>query len=189
VTPAAVNPFDATDDHELMRLLAVGQREALSVLVRRHQGQALALAYRFLGRWDVAEDVCQEAFIRVMNKAGDYQPTAAFTTWLYRIVVNLCWDRRRQAARDPIHLTDEAAALAPAVVDPAPAEQDETQVRVRRAIAQLPDRQRLVLVLHRYNSMSHKEICTATGWSTGAVESCLVRAYQQLRRSLSDLND
>lgn len=179
-----VNP----DDHALMERVASGERDALAMLVRRHQERVIALAFRFLGRWDAAEDVCQDTFIRVFRSAGAYRPDAQFTTWLYRIVANQCWDRRRKAAREPVvdvpeHVVTDHADGAAVI------EQQERQLAVRRAVAALPDRQRLALVLHRYEGFSHADIAKATGWSVGAVESCIVRAYARLRETLSELQD
>jgi len=171
-----------------MRHVADGRQDALATLVRRHQERVRRLACRFLGSPDEADDVCQEAFLRVYHAAREYRPTAAFATWLYRVVANLCWDHRRRAARRP-------APLPPPDQHPAaddrrtPAEQAELDDRVRQAVARLPDRQRLVLVLHRDAGLSHREIAEATGWSQSAVESCLVRAYRQLRVELSDLRE
>lgn len=179
--------LDETGDHELIRLVGLGRRDALAELIHRHQEKVLALAFRFLGNWEEAEDACQDAFVRVFENAADYRPAAAFTTWLYRIVANLCWDRRRRAAREPGRLPEEPDTLLGR--DPAlPVhERGDLEARVREAVAELPDRQRLVLVLHRYSECSHQEIQKITGWSAGAVESCLVRAYSRLRELLADL--
>lgn len=192
---------DELGDAALMARLAEGDRGALAVLVRRHQQKTLALAYRFLGGWDAAEDVAQDAFVRVFEAAPRYRPSAEFTTWLYRIVANLCWDRRRKSARAPLRLSEvDPAALAAGSHHPAKGggppdspdailAQAERTARIRAAVGGLPDRQRLVLVLHRYEGLSHRQISEITGWSAGAVESCLVRAYQRLRRDLADLAD
>ncbi len=174
------------NDHQLMHLVAQGRRDAFTVLLRRHQPAALTLAYRFIGRWDAAEDICQEAFVRTFQAAPSYRPTAEFTTWLYRVVANLCWDHRRRAARRPEQLSE--AAPRPSPEEPSVAlEKKERQARVQRAVTALPDRQRLVLILHRYHGLPHREITQITGWSTGAVESCLVRAYSKLRELLQDM--
>jgi RNA polymerase sigma-70 factor (ECF subfamily) len=169
-------------------MLRVGQgnRDALGVLVRRHQAKVVGLAYRFLGRWDVAEDVAQDVFVRVLRAAAAFRPEAQFTTWLYRLAANLCWDRRRQAARE---LRLRSTSPVRAIDDPpsATVESRERVARVRQAVADLPDRQRLAVILHRYQGLSHKEIANATGWSQGAVESCLVRAYENLRNYLTDM--
>lgn len=172
-------------DHELLRRTAAGDRDALSALVRRHQARVLALAHRFLGDAGAAEDVGQEAFLRVLQKAGSFSPKAQFTTWLYRIVANLCWDARRQAARERRLI--RAAAQTPPEFDETPVRRD-TQEAVRRAVGELPDRQRLVLILHRFDGLGHREIADITGWSVGAVESCLVRAYATLRERLAHLH-
>lgn len=173
-------------DHELMVRVGQGSRDALGVLVQRHQAKVIGLAFRFLGRWDAAEDVAQDVFIRVLRAAATFRPDAQFTTWLYRIAANLCWDRRRQAARE---LRLRSSSPAPRSVD-LPSETSESRDRiacVRRAVADLPDRQRLAVILHRYQGLSHKETAAATGWSQSAVESCLVRAYENLRKSLSNM--
>lgn len=168
-----------------MTRLAAGDGDALVPLIKRHQQRVLTTAYRFTGRWDAAEDIAQEAFVRVFRSAAAYSPQAAFSTWLYRLVVNLCLDRKRKAVRE----TNLLAALrlrqplTTGETDPA----DERTARVRAAVARLPDRQRLALILHRFDGMSHQEIAAVTGWSVGAVESCLVRAYESLRKALSNL--
>lgn len=173
-------------DHELLRRMSLGDRDAFAVLVRRHQQRAVALAQRFLERQDAAEDIAQDAFIRVLQSARSYTPQAKFTTWLYRIVANLCWDMRRRRARN-----DRLRLVAPPDESPAGdwLERRETAAAVRKAIAELPDRQRLVVLLHRFDGLGHEEIAEITGWSRSAVESCLVRAYAQLRITLAPLSD
>lgn len=183
------NPvYEELSDHALMERVAGRDRAALSVLVHRHQEKVIGLALRFLGRREAAEDVCQDAFVRVFERAGSYRPTAQFTTWLYRVVANLCWDQRRRAQREPMSLDSQSVGVHAS--DAAePVERTERREQIRRAVAQLPDRQRLALILHRFEGMGHKEIVATTGWSSGAVESCLVRAYGKLRELLADLED
>jgi RNA polymerase sigma-70 factor (ECF subfamily) len=182
----AVNA-EQPSDQELVAGLAGGDMACLGELVRRHQDRVVGLAYRLLGRWDAAEDVGQDAFLHVHRAAGRYRPEALFTTWLYRIVVNLCRDVRRRDRRRPLPLPDRV----PAAPDPpaGPLERRELAERVRRAVAQLPDRQRTAVVLHRYQGLSYREVAEATGWSASAVESLLVRAYAHLRRALEPLGE
>ncbi|MCY2953526.1 MAG: sigma-70 family RNA polymerase sigma factor [Planctomycetota bacterium] len=155
---------------------------ALAILVKRHQDLARRVACRFTGRWDVADDMAQDAFLRLYRRAASYKPTAAFSTWLYRIVVNLCLDhakRPRLAA-----LPDEPTC---ASTSPAPDEalrRQESIDAVRREIAALPERQRIALVLHRFERLDHAQIAQSTGWTESAIESLLVRAYAQLRQRL-----
>jgi RNA polymerase sigma-70 factor, ECF subfamily len=171
-------------DAELMRQLAQGDMRALGVLVKRHQDVARRVAYRFTGRWDVADDMAQDAFLRLYRGAAGYKPTAAFSTWLYRIVVNLCLDHAR---RPRLAVLPDEPSCAPAGAAP-----DETLCRqeraqaVRREIAALPERQRIALVLHRFERRDHAQIAQSTGWTESAIESLLVRAYAQLRQRLAD---
>lgn len=167
-----------------MAQLAAGDREALGTLVARHQQRVLSLARRFLGNDALAEDVAQDAFLRIWRSAATYTPTAQFATWLYRIVANLCWDLRRRAR---LRVQEDIAGRDPPVADAPAAERAETVARVQAAVAELPDRQRLALLLHRYEGLSQREIADITGWSVSAVESCLVRAYEKLRQTLRDL--
>jgi len=178
--------YGQQDDAELMRALARGETAALAELVRRYQGDALALARRTLAQTDGAEDVVQEAYLRVYHSAGRYRPTAKFSTWLYRIVVNLCYDRLRSLKRRGVAL-DEQLAAPPAAEAPEILHAADVARRVREAISALPPRQRTALTLHRYQGLSHAEVSQATGWSVSAIESLLVRAYQTLRRQLVGL--
>jgi RNA polymerase sigma-70 factor (ECF subfamily) len=178
---------DDPSDAALMASVAENDMDALELLVRRHQASALSTAYRILARWDQAEDVAQEVFIRVYQAAGSYVPTAAFTTWMYRIVVNLCRDhlRKRRPNLEPPEDLGDSRGEAPAQVI-ARAEHAEA---VRKAVDRLPERQRITVILHRFSGLSHAEIAEATGWSVAAVESCLVRAYAALRQGLSELGN
>ena len=175
-------------DVELMASLAGGHMSALGELARRHQVNALALAHRMLGRSDQAEDVVQEAFLRVHRAAKQFQPKGKFSTWLYRIIVNLCRDRLRRSRHAPVGL-DECSL--PDCQDGARClmEAEELADRVRRAVDALPKRQRTAVILHRFQQLSHDEMSEVTGWSVSAIESLLVRAYQRLRNDLADLRE
>ena len=175
-------------DTELMARLAKGEVSAIGDLARRHQGRVLELAFRTLGHWDVAEDVAQETFLRVYRAARTYKPQAQFSTWLYRIVVNLCLDEQRRRAKAALPLEAVASEGLPASQEN-PAERRELSELVRTAVQQLPDRQRMAVVLHRYDGLSHTQISEVTGWSESAVESLLVRAYGNLREKLAKVKN
>jgi RNA polymerase sigma-70 factor (ECF subfamily) len=177
---------DEKDDADLMRAIADGDMAALGELVRRHEKKVFALARRLLARPDAAEDVTQDAFLHVYRAAGRYRPEARFTTWLYRVVVNLCLDAKRRIKRAPGELAAHRPA-ADASTDCDRLEADERARRVRQAVDGLPRRQRTAVVLHRYFQLSHRDIAAVTGSSVSAVESCLVRAYARLRQELRDL--
>ncbi len=175
-------------DIELMARLTRSDLSAIGELAHRHQHRVLELAFRTLGHWDLAEDVAQETFLRVYRAAGHYQPQAKFTTWLYRIVVNLCLDEQRKHAKAAIPL-DAVAPEGLPMSHENPAEKKELAEVVRAAVQELPERQRLAVVLYRYDGLSHAEISEITGWSESAVESLLVRAYGNLREKLMKLKD
>lgn len=167
----------------MMADLAAGGTDALDELVRRHQEKVLALALRTLGDPEAARDVAQETFVKVFRSARRYQPAAKFTTWLYRIAVNCCLDlmrRRRPAANvDDLAIPVAEESASDRVI------QAETARAVREAIESLPERQRLVVILHRFQGLSHREVAQVTGWSNSAVESLLTRAYVMLRERLA----
>src|SRR6476469_8836997 len=114
--------MDGQADHELMARAAKGDGQAFRTLAERHAERALGLARRILGNEAIAEDVVQDAFLRVWINAPRWRPEAAFRTWLYRIVVNLCLNARRRAPDLPL----DAAAD---VVDTAPAADAQLETR------------------------------------------------------------
>jgi RNA polymerase sigma-70 factor (ECF subfamily) len=176
--------MDQATDEELMAAVASGDRRAFHALVGRHQGRAFRVAFRMMRNKADAEDVTQEALLRVWTNAASWRPTAAFATWLYRVVVNLAIDRQRaQQRRGPHAPLDEADALADPGPDPAQAAvQGETGRLIAAAVAALPDRQRAALVLAHFEGLSNAEAAEALGTSISGVEALLVRA----RRALKD---
>jgi RNA polymerase sigma-70 factor (ECF subfamily) len=178
----------APNDGELMARLAGGNMSALGELAHRHQERVLELAFRTLGSWDLAEDVAQETFLRLHRAAKRYKPTAKFTTWLYRIVVNLCLDEQRKRAKRGASLEPEHYEQLPAS-DRNTTEKEEMTALVKAAVQALPERQRMALILHRYQGLNHAEISESTGWSQSAVESLLVRAYANLRGQLAKIKN
>jgi RNA polymerase sigma-70 factor (ECF subfamily) len=179
---------DPSDD-ELMRRAGNGDRDAFAALVARHLPRVGAIAVRMLVGAAEAEDVGQEAFLRCWQKAPGWEPseggpgTARFTTWLHRIVINLCIDRRRRAAPLALDEVPDRPDESPDALDEL--ESKESVRRVRAAIGELPERQRAALVLCYYEGMSNGEAAEMLEMSVGAVESLLVRARRNLRKTLS----
>ena len=174
-------------DEALMVRIARGDEPAFRVLARRHLPVMLGLARRILGNAADAEDVAQEAMLRVWTHAPRWQPLALFRTWLTRVVVNLCLDRKRRAPWVELEAAGE-------IVDPTPSagEQAETGERdrmVAAAIAELPARQRAAIVLTYGDGMSNAQVAEILDTSVSAVETLLVRGKQNLRRKLEDVND
>jgi len=171
-----------------MARLCQGDKAALGDLSLRHKSRILSVAYRLLGDWQLAEDVAQETFLRLHQAACTYRPEARFTTWLYRIVYNLSIDQQRKRANAPVSL--ESVQGEPQDTSGTQSmEREELAAIVQRAISQLPERQRRVILLHRYEELSHTDIARVTGWSQSAVESLLVRAYAHLREELKNAKD
>jgi RNA polymerase sigma-70 factor (ECF subfamily) len=172
------------DDIELMTAIANGDSSELGQLYLRHKDKALALAYRMLGNWGRAEDISQEAFLRVYKAVGKYKPNAEFTTWLYKIVVNLCIDEKRRIRRSKnMFQTYEYLRMgSQKTLDDN--KRAEIISVVNKAIWKLSRRQRIVVTLHKIEGLSHAEIANRTGWSQSSIESLLVRAYRKLRKEL-----
>jgi RNA polymerase sigma-70 factor (ECF subfamily) len=175
-------PLDPAD-HVLMQRLGGGDMQALAVLVQRYQKPVRILAYRFLGKWDQADDVAQDAFLRLCRSADRYQPDTALMALLRRIVVNLCLDLRKRKRAGALPEWDPPAGTHWSA--DGRLEQDEKRLAVWKEIADLPERQRIALTLHRFEGLGHEEIAALTGWSPSAIESLLVRAYTRLRERLS----
>ena len=174
--------MDEASDEDLMARVARGDEPAFRVLARRYAARAVGLASRITGNDADAEEVVQEALLRVWTNAPRWRPLAAFRTWFYRVVLNLCLSRRRrapfvalEAAGDP---ADPSADIA------ARLERDETDRIVAGAIADLPDRQRAAMVLTYHEGLSNAETAAILETSTSGVEALLVRAKRTLREKL-----
>ena len=171
-------------DEELMTAAGRGDMDAFEELVRRHQQRAVNIAYRFLGNQPEAEDLAQQAFLNILERADSYRPTAQFTTFLYRVIANACMDYRRKKRPQPRAFLPDRESVSS---DPGRRMAREERVEVvRKAIDGLPERQRMALVLQQYEDLSYLEIADAMGCSRAAVESLLVRARRNLRDALED---
>jgi RNA polymerase sigma factor (sigma-70 family) len=180
------------EDVRLMRLVARGHTSAFEEVIERHQALVAGTAARMLGSNSDVEDIAQQVFIRVWKSARRYVPRAKFTTWLLKITRNLVFNELRRAKRraqvplqsDPgaeeIPLKDET--------NPAPDAsllEDELQRAIEEAILQLPESQRMALVLRRYEQLSYEQIAEVLDLSVPAVKSVLFRARTELRSRLS----
>lgn len=170
-------------DDALLAQAGAGDQRAFRTLVSRHLSRVLSLARRMTGNVTEAEDVAQEAFLRAWQKASAWHAgEARFSTWLYRVVVNLCLDRRRRKPTTPLEAAGD-------LLDPAPSaelrlvEDQRTRI-VAVALAALPDRQRAALVLSYYEELSNAAAAEILGVSVSALESLLVRARKALRAEL-----
>ena len=175
---------EAGADEGLMVRVGHGDAPAFQVLVHRHLQRTLDLARRMTTSASDAEEIAQEAFLRVWTTAPRWRPEGAqFRTWLYRIVVNLCLDRARRKAFAPLAAAGDPSDPAPDAL--AQLERQETQHRVSAAVRALPDRQRAALVLSYYQDLSNQEAAAVLGVSLSSLEALLVRARRSLRARLA----
>lgn len=174
-------------DEELMRRVAAGDERAFASLAPRYAARAIGLARRLTGNGADAEEIVQEALLRVWINAPRWRGQSAFRTWFYRIVVNLCLNRRRRA---PFAALTEAGDPPDPALDPAERlERDETDRQVAAAVASLPTRQQLVIMLTYDEGLSNAEAAAALDSSVSGVEALLVRAKRALRDKLRSIID
>ncbi|MGB0993761.1 MAG: RNA polymerase sigma factor [Akkermansiaceae bacterium] len=191
---------DATDnevDVALMMRVGKGDEEAFGQLIERHQRAVIGTVAKMLGNTSDAEDIAQQVFIRLWKSAPRYEPRAKFTTFLFTIARNLVFNESRRRSKkqeysmdereDDFHLqTPDENTTTPA----ANLLHGELQAAVDQAIASLPEKQRLAVVLRRYEHMPYEEIGQVLELSVSAVKSQLFRARTNLREALEVyLND
>src|SRR6266540_2964295 len=180
------------DDVRLMQLVGRGDTQAFEQLIEKHQTLVAGTVARMLGSSSDVEDIAQQVFIRVWKSARRYVPRAKFTTWLLKITRNLVFNELRRAKRraqiplqsDPdaeeIKLKDETNSAPYASLL-----EYELQQSIEDAIMQLPESQRMALVLRRYEQLSYEQIAGVLDLSVPAVKSVLFRARTELRSRLT----
>lgn len=171
-------------DHDLMARVAQGDERAFHLLVRRHAADALRLARRILGSEALAEEIVQDALLRVWRNAPRWRPEAAFRTWLYRVVINLSLNARRRPADLPLGVAGDPADPAPDAV--AALETRERDRKLAAAIDALPPRQRAAIVLTYQEGLGNAEVAAVLDTSVSATETLLVRAKRALRAALGE---
>src|SRR5438034_4340944 len=176
-----------------MQWVSEGDTGAFEELVEKHQALVAGTVARMLGSNSDVEDIAQQVFIRVWKSARRYVPRAKFTTWLLKITRNLVFNEmRRTKRRAHVPLQPEAGAEDPPLKDDLNLAPDvslletELQQTIEEAILQLPETQRMALVLRRYEQLSYEEIADVLDLSVPAVKSVLFRACTELRERLRD---
>lgn len=167
-----------------------GDRAAWHTLYVRHRDRVFRTALRYLAEEAAARDVTQDVFISVFAHAKSYRPTAGLPSYLRRVTVNRCINARASAHEAHRLTSDDAQAALRDVADRNPdpeirLEQRETEAAVRTAVGALPARQRMAVILSRFDGLSYEEIADALGCSISSVESLLFRARRALARALS----
>ena len=173
-------------DDALVLRVGSGDRDAFRVLVERHSARIVGFAGRLLGDRIAAEDVAQETFLRLWTGAARWQPTGVgLSPWLHRVALNLCRDRHERRREQPL---DDA----PEPVDPTPSlarlvHRREVGIVVQRALADLPESQRVAVTLCHFQGLRNIEAADVMDVSVEALESLLARARRSLRARLRGL--
>jgi RNA polymerase sigma-70 factor, ECF subfamily len=180
-------------DAQLMMKVREGDNASFAALLHRHRTPVVHFIYRMVPNQSVAEDLAQEVFLRVYRSRASYEPTAKFTTWLFRIAthVTLNWirDRKNEKAQESLDEESQEGVSRQIADQQLTAEQrmiQEARLKdVRQAIESLPEKQRAAVIMHKYEEMDYSQISRALECSESAVKSLLFRAYETLRSRLA----
>ena len=188
-------------DVQLMLDVKEGDQQSFELLLQRYRTPLVNFLYRMVRSREQAEDLAQEVFLRVYRAREDYEPSAKFTTWLFRIATNLALNSLRDHRYQKLEISMDAPIVADAedgderpmeVADEHPdIEQhlvEETRKKmIRHAIEKLPEKQRAAVLLHKYQELDYAEISKILRCSESALKSLLFRAYETLRVELAPL--
>ena len=182
-------------DAELMIRVRDGDQACFGLLLEKHRSSVIRFLYRMVQNQAVAEELAQEVFLRVYRSRSTYEPTAKFTTWLFRIATHLALNALRDGKNQRLETRlEEEWSDAPACqVSDARPSAEQSMVRqarleeIRRAVAGLPDKQRAAVLMHKYEEMEYAQIARALSCSESAVKSLLFRAYETLRARLAHM--
>jgi RNA polymerase sigma-70 factor (ECF subfamily) len=189
--------LDPASDAAVMLRVAAGDEAGFNYLVEKYHRPMIHFLFRMVRNQEVAEELAQEVFLRVYRARDSYRAEARFTTWLYRIATNLAVnharDTRHERAAQTIYLDapDEETGTTPEVADDEPSVEqrlmrDERMAAIRSHVMALPERQRMAVLMHKYQGMDYRQIGEVLKLSESATKSLLFRAYQTLREKLKD---
>jgi RNA polymerase sigma-70 factor (ECF subfamily) len=184
-------------DAEVMLAVAAGDEAGFNYLVKKYHRQIIHFLFRMVHNEAVAEELAQEVFLRVYRSRESYRAEAKFSTWLYRIATNLAVNHARDTKHERMAQTvqldepDAESGTKPEVADDDPnVEQtmlrEERMAAIRAQVAALPERQRMAVLMHKYQEMDYRQIGEVLKLSESATKSLLFRAYQTLRDRLKE---
>jgi RNA polymerase sigma-70 factor, ECF subfamily len=194
--PAMAGAESYTDAEVMLRVKA-GDQSAFDYLVQKYRRPLVGFMYRMARNTAAAEDLAQEVFLRVYRSRQTYEASAKFTTWLYRIATNLAVNHARDTRHERPEVTvsldepDEETGTTLDVADGAMTAEEalvrrERMAAIRSKVEALPERQKLAVLMHKYQQMDYKQIADVLKLSESATKSLLFRAYQTLREQLKE---
>ena len=189
--------LDSASDAAVMLRVAAGDESGFNFLVEKYHRAMIHFLFRMVRNQAIAEELAQEVFLRVYRSRESYRAEAKFTTWLYRIATNLAVnharDTKHERSAQTIYLDapDEETGTTPDVADDEPSVEqrlmrDERMAAIRTHVMALPERQRMAVLMHKYQGMDYRQIGEVLKLSESATKSLLFRAYQTLRDKLKD---
>ncbi len=184
-------------DAEVMLRVKAGDQSAFDYLVQKYRRPLVSFMYRMARNTAAAEDLAQEVFLRVYRSRQTYEASAKFTTWLYRIATNLAVNHARDTRHERPEVTvsldepDEETGTTLDVADSTVSAEEslvrrERMLAIRAKVEGLPERQRLAVIMHKYQQMDYKQIADVLKLSESATKSLLFRAYETLREQLKE---
>jgi RNA polymerase sigma-70 factor (ECF subfamily) len=184
-------------DAEVMLRVKAGDQSAFDYLVQKYRRPLVSFMYRMARNTAAAEDLAQEVFLRVYRSRATYEASAKFTTWLYRIATNLAVNHARDTRHERPEVTvsldepDEETGTTLDVADGTITAEEalvrrERMLAIRSKVEALPERQKLAVMMHKYQQMDYKQIADVLKLSESATKSLLFRAYETLREQLRE---
>jgi RNA polymerase sigma-70 factor (ECF subfamily) len=191
------NSAEAAADLDAMLRVKTGDESAFAYLVRKYRRPMVGYMYRLCHNPSTAEELAQEVFLRVYRARASYEPSAKFTTWLYRIATNLAVNHARDTRHERPEQTlrldepDRETGTTPDLPDDSPSAEErilkrERLAAIRGKVNALPERQRLAVIMHKFQQMDYREIAGVLKLSESATKSLLFRAYETLREQLRE---
>ena len=197
VQSARVDDWSALTDAEIMLRVREGDDQGFNYLIEKYRKPIIHFMFRMVHNQAVAEELAQEVFLRVYRSRQTYRAEARFSTWLYRIATNLgvnhARDTKHERSAQNVYLDqpDPETGTTPDVADTTPTVEhdlvrDERMLAIRQQVMALPERQKMAVLMHKYQDMDYKQIGDVLKLSESATKSLLFRAYQTLRERLKD---
>jgi RNA polymerase sigma-70 factor, ECF subfamily len=195
--PAVAHFLEAVSDADVMLRVKTGDESAFAYLVQKYRRPIVGFLYRLCHNPAAAEELAQEVFLRVYRSRSSYEASAKFSTWIYRIATNLAVNHARDTRHERPQVTvrldepDQETGAAPDLADDSLTVEEQMLVRerlaaIRSKVNALPERQRMAVIMHKYQQMDYRQIAEVLKLSESATKSLLFRAYETLREQLKE---